>query len=459
MTAPAELIRQGRFAEALPELERQQQQRPADGGIAMQRFVALLRLGRSAEAEAALAAALTAGATQPALRYNLALLRTQAGRYAEALPVLDGMPEDDADALGLRGLVLQQLGHHEQAHAALTRVTELRPDYAMGYHNLGVHLAEHAAPGEAIDAFRQALALAPEQPASRLGLAAALKAHGDVHGSEMALRELLTLHPDHADAHASLGVCLLARAAFAEAENAFGHALRLQPANQNALAGMALSWAALDKQAEYDWLMDYGNLLRIASLPVPEGYADLAAFNRALVEEVLADPSLLRDPHGRTTRSGRQSTDLRLHTGPAVRTLVATLESAFQAYHDGIPEALRQGGHPVARGAPQRWRMSIWSTVLDQAGHQLPHIHPSGWLSGVYYVQTGSDDDDSGAGCIEFGAPPEDVGGEANVPCPVARHRPQAGELILFPSYFYHRTVPHAGGAPRISIAFDCMPE
>jgi hypothetical protein len=35
---------------------------------------------------------------------------------------------------------------------------------------------------------------------------------------------------------------------------------------------------------------------------------------------------------------------------------------------------------------------------------------------------------------------------------------PRACELILFPSYFRHATVPHDSDDPRISIAFDILP-
>jgi hypothetical protein len=35
--------------------------------------------------------------------------------------------------------------------------------------------------------------------------------------------------------------------------------------------------------------------------------------------------------------------------------------------------------------------------------------------------------------------------------------RPEAGKLIFFPSYTYHRTLPFSGTGKRISIAFDLM--
>jgi hypothetical protein len=35
---------------------------------------------------------------------------------------------------------------------------------------------------------------------------------------------------------------------------------------------------------------------------------------------------------------------------------------------------------------------------------------------------------------------------------------PAPGRLVIFPSYFHHRTLPFASGEQRISIAFDVMP-
>ena len=54
------------------------------------------------------------------------------------------------------------------------------------------------------------------------------------------------------------------------------------------------------------------------------------------------------------------------------------------------------------------------------------------------------------------GLPPAELAPEAGLPR--RRVRPRVGELTTFPSYLYHRTVPHAGTAPRISLAFDVVP-
>ena len=85
-------------------------------------------------------------------------------------------------------------------------------------------------------------------------------------------------------------------------------------------------------------------------------------------------------------------------------------------------------------------------------------MHPLGWLSGVYYVGVPPDMGSAGpeAGWLEFGAPPPRL---ALLPSgPLRRIEPRQGRLVIFPSWFHHRTLPFTATGLRISIAFDVMP-
>ena len=95
---------------------------------------------------------------------------------------------------------------------------------------------------------------------------------------------------------------------------------------------------------------------------------------------------------------------------------------------------------------------------MHDQGHQLPHIHPGAWLSGVYYVKIPEvirGDDEDRVGWIEFGEPPADM--VAPTEHPLWLEQPVEGRMFLFPSYFYHRTVPFSSDEKRISIAFDVL--
>jgi len=65
-------------------------------------------------------------------------------------------------------------------------------------------------------------------------------------------------------------------------------------------------------------------------------------------------------------------------------------------------------------------------------------------------------DGPSGAGSLEFGEP--DAPFPARMAAATFRVRPEEGKLVLFPSYFYHRTLPFESEGTRISIAFDFVP-
>jgi uncharacterized protein (TIGR02466 family) len=84
-------------------------------------------------------------------------------------------------------------------------------------------------------------------------------------------------------------------------------------------------------------------------------------------------------------------------------------------------------------------------------------MHPLGWISGVYYVQTPDDvrNTKSNAGNLLFGVAPERF---KQVNAPARYHTPEEGQLVLFPSWFWHQTMPFSAASERISIAFDVMP-
>ncbi len=60
------------------------------------------------------------------------------------------------------------------------------------------------------------------------------------------------------------------------------------------------------------------------------------------------------------------------------------------------------------------------------------------------------------AGWIEFGEPLPEFRCKKKPELRLVR--PEAGMMLLFPSYFHHRTLPFRAGETRISIAFDVVP-
>ena len=104
------------------------------------------------------------------------------------------------------------------------------------------------------------------------------------------------------------------------------------------------------------------------------------------------------------------------------------------------------------------WSLRVWGSILETGGQQTPHMHPVGWISGVYYVSLPEDmaSSNSEAGWLEIGRPPERFFRATETA--TRRFEPKESRLILFPSWFWHQTMPFDAHSDRISIAFDVVP-
>ncbi len=270
------------------------------------------------------------------------------------------------------------------------------------------------------------------------------------------MQAALRANPDNARATADLaGLCLSEGQADA-AVALCADFLARHPGERLVLAAQGFALREAGQCDAADGLVDLERLVRIRELPV-RGLVDGGAFNAGLAGAILADPSLAAAPRSKATRGGRQTGEFSPDRDPALTPFRDALRVAVK---DVTADWRRDGfaGHPALAWETGGYTLRIWSTVLAPGGYQLPHIHPLAWLSGVYYVALppGMGSADPAAGALEFGQPPERLRGR--VAAPLRRVMPAEGGLVLFPSYFHHRTMPHAAPGERLSIAFDVVP-
>ena len=114
--------------------------------------------------------------------------------------------------------------------------------------------------------------------------------------------------------------------------------------------------------------------------------------------------------------------------------------------------------HPYLAQSPSKWDINAWGSIVGKQGCHVTHIHPSGWLSGVYYgklPEVMKSENEKQEGFIEFGRPEHYVN---NSNSPEFRLiRPHEGMLILFPSYFHHRTIPFESDGTRFTVSVDLI--
>jgi hypothetical protein len=206
----------------------------------------------------------------------------------------------------------------------------------------------------------------------------------------------------------------------------------------------------------YELLCDYDNLVLSQPLETPAGWPDLSSF----LTELTARLNVLHNPHGhrllyQSLRGGTETTqDLSRSQDPVIQALFQSFAAPIARYR----ERIGQGDDPLRRrnrGA-SRYNGS-WSVRLHSAGYHTSHVHPRGWISSACYIQLPdcTKSGHSGEGILSFGAPgmltTPSLGAEVSL-------RPEAGLLVLFPSYFWHGTLPFHSEQPRLTVAFDVVP-
>jgi tetratricopeptide (TPR) repeat protein len=167
-------------------------------------------------------------------------------------------------------------------------------------------------------------------------------------------------------------------------------------------------------------------------------------FNERLAAELLAL---------RPAPTAMRIDDLEEVGGPVSRELFTRLHRSIESY-----AAVRQGGGDDALMAhqPTDALLTGWAILTETAQHHGWHLHQAGWISGVYYIRVPETerDGDTLAGGIEFGPYPFEADEDKLRPYRW-RVRPEPGLLIMFPSYFAHRTWPTGVSDPRLCVAFD----
>jgi len=308
---------------------------------------------------------------------------------------------------------------------------------------------------EAAEGYRALLADGAEEPRALVGLGASLEGVGDLEAALAAFGRALDLGPaDPAATRADIAALLIRLGRVGDAFEPIDAVLRDDPGNRRALS---LKVVALGRSGNVDAarrLMGIDTLVALKALPLPEGYADIDAFNRDLVAAVEAHPTLAAPRPEMPMSHGRKTGNLSPGDAPVLDALRAALTQALETH----VAAVRQDGHPYLDAMPAKWRFSLWANILSRQGEIGAHIHPAAWFSGAYYAEMpdGPSDPVAKPGWIEIGRPKDALAGDD---WPITRFlESKVGHLALFPSYLYHRTVPFSGRGQRVSFGFDVIP-
>jgi len=226
--------------------------------------------------------------------------------------------------------------------------------------------------------------------------------------------------------------------------------------NTRALSLQAVIFNLTHNKESLISLYRYHDLLRVEQISVSERYESIDEFNGELLAFLKNNVKMLSASPNKATTKGTQSRSIN-----AIQDAVMIEMNALigRAYETAVTGCQNLSNHVFSRGIPKNYKIESWAVNLRSGGFQLPHVHPSGWLSGCYYLKLPDRmglDSNSPEGWLEFGRPEEKYG--ITDPLATYAYQPIEGEMVTFPSYFWHRTVPFLSDERRISIAFDIRP-
>ena len=385
---------------------------------------------------------------------------------------------------------LLSLERFDEAELALRECVRLDPRRADAHDRLAELIWMRT--GDILEATRsldQALEKFPHDDALRATKAALLQGAGDARGAFACLAERAVRSDSHPSLLIRAGLAALefepsTALSFAE------RALRALPGNHTARKLLCAAWlgvgegaraltesetllvAAPDDQyliamqttalrlmndARYGEFCNYDRMVLAALIETPPGWPDLGSF----LTELASRLSPLHNPHGhrllyQSLRRGTETTqDLSRSSDPVIQALFRAFAAPIARYREHIGQG--EGALRRRNRGPTRFNGG-WSVRLHRDGYHTSHVHPRGWISSACYIQL-PDSMRSGPtaeGILSFGAP-----GMLTTPSLPAELsvRPETGLLVLFPSYFWHGTLPFHSDQPRLTVAFDAVPD
>ncbi|MDD4913654.1 MAG: tetratricopeptide repeat protein [Methylococcales bacterium] len=410
-----------------------------------------------------------------ALLQQLGLLQDAAGHYQQAVNQQSGFYE----AWLNWGAALQSLGELQTAEQCYRKALALKAD-ARGYFNLGATLYGQGKHPQAIEAFREALRLDPQFADAWNNLGETFRDQGNMEEAVRCYREALRIEPGHPRAHYNLGesyclsgqlkqsIAYFAASDFADARERVLQSLYksrqfdvfkqlldetiAQNRPDSVLLGSLSTHYAINFHLDNPYgfcrkPMDFVQITQIQELSTPN-----SPFLSQLLDDV-KNLSIAERKQGRLYNGIQSAGNLLQRSEPSFQKLATLIRKkvvAYQTHFSGRDEAL-------IRLFPKNPEFaSSWYLRMKQGGYLTSHIHEEGWISGCVYLQL-PDKLNQHEGSFEYGVDGDDYPRlHDNFPTRIVDQK--IGDLVLFPSSLFHRTLPFHSGQERICIAFDIKP-
>ena len=369
-------------------------------------------------------------------------------------------------------------GNFNEVTNKYKKIVEIEPNNYKAYNNLGNALKELGKLKEAATSYRQAIKIKSDYTKAHFNLGNILNDFGKFKEAIPSLLLALKINPNYSEAHNCLAISYKKLKKF---EQAITHYKKANTSESRAQILQCLY--VLKKTNEYIKYLsklcrDDPKNIKVASISTfvsnqlnleniypfckyPLKFiffknikSNFVPFKKLINSLINESNNLTSVWEARTTKNGFQSKGnlFRLRALPILNLKKIILEviDEYKIKYKTKPDGF------ISQW-PNKFSLLGWYNRLFKHGYQQPHIHPGGWLSGCFYLKMPKPlKKDEGA--INFSLHGYDYP-VVNSDIPTYQYTPIEGDLILFPSSLFHKTLPFSSEDERHVIAFDTIPE
>ncbi|MEO1957783.1 MAG: tetratricopeptide repeat protein [Methylophilaceae bacterium] len=420
------------------------------------------------------------------LHFNLGIALGNVNQFDKALSTYQkaiSLKPNFFEAHGNLGTVFQRLGMLDEAISSYKKGLSINPQDARGHFNLGTALRDKGNLPEAITSYQQAIALFPNYTDAYNNLGETKRDYGDMDAAVKSYQAALSRNPDHPNANYNMGeFCYLAKQ-YSEAASYFersqfddwqarqmyslykaerfddfkstlDHVTKTTRHTSPLIATLATHYAInFEEEHHYNFCQNGVDYVYKNSIPT------LADPNSALRKQLLHDiehADIAERVQGMLHYGKQSAGNLFKRPEASFQQLAALIIQEFKHYKNHFS----QSDCELIQSFPDELEFtSSWYVNMQQGGHLNAHIHEIGWISGAVYLAMPEPNGNEGA--FEYGTHGDGYPIQASKTksdFPASYTLPTAGDIVLFPSSLFHRTIPFQADEKRICVAFDLRP-
>jgi tetratricopeptide (TPR) repeat protein len=485
--------------------------------MAVQQLIQLLNNGNLFQAEKTANSLIAQHPDTFILHHVLALALDGQQKFSEAADSYRNaikLQPNNADLYFNLGITLGHLNQLQEAESITRQAIALNHKFFEAHGNLGTILQRQGRLSEAIDCYQNGLKINPQDARGYFNLGTALRDDGMLKDAVKSYLKAIELFPNYTDAHNNLGETFRDQGNMEAAVKCYQTALSLNPKHANANYNMAEflylatnydeaipyfersqldDWQArsmycLYKAERFDEFKSKLDVLVktqkhsapfLATLSahyatnfgVDDPYnfckngfdfvyqnaiTELSEPNSPLLRQLLDDinnTDIAERAQGMLINGKQSAGNLFKRPESSFRTLGDLVKREFLNYRNKFSGAECE----LIKSFPNELEFtSSWYVRMRCGGYVDKHIHEVGWISGAVYLvlptRVNSTD-----GCFEYGLHGDNYP-QKHENFPVGIATPNVGDIVLFPSSLFHRTIPFNSNEERICIAFDLKP-